>query len=291
MLFELSSKLDLELASCLVVFESTGIYSKKLLGYLLIYEIPCCEESSLQIHRSSGIKRGKDDQIDAATICMYAFMHQDQIRCGKMEDLKMDKLKTLLSRRDLLVNKKKAFLVSLKEYYDENDVELNQLLVEQNEQVIELFKEQIKVLESQIEAILQSETLLKNYRLIRSVPGIGLITSAYLIAYANNFTRFTNSRKFACYSGIAPFPNRSGSTKQGKNSVSHFANKKIKALLSNGILAAIKHDKEIKQYFERKRAEGKQLGTVLNAVKNKIIHRVFAVVKRQSPYVKLMQYA
>ncbi|MEE9374035.1 MAG: hypothetical protein V3V00_13370 [Saprospiraceae bacterium] len=65
------------------------------------------------------------------------------------------------------------------------------------------------------------------------------------------------------------------------------ANKTIKALLSNGINSAIQWDGEINKYYNRKIAEGKAKGIVLNAVKNKIVHRAFAVIKRQTPYVKL----
>ena len=69
------------------------------------------------------------------------------------------------------------------------------------------------------------------------------------------------------------------------------ANKKMKSLLSNCANVAIMHDKEIRAYYERKLAEGKEKGSVINAVKNKLVHRVFAVIKRQTPYVRLHNYA
>ncbi len=65
----------------------------------------------------------------------------------------------------------------------------------------------------------------------------------------------------------------------------------MKSLLGMGSRAAIQYDPEIKLYYQRKINEGKEKGLVLNNVKNKIIQRVFAAVKRQSPYVKLMTYA
>ena len=64
----------------------------------------------------------------------------------------------------------------------------------------------------------------------------------------------------------------------------------IKALLSNGANAAVQYDKEIGTYYHRKRAEGKSYGNAINAVKNKLIHRVFAVIDRQTPFVPLMNY-
>ena len=44
-------------------------------------------------------------------------------------------------------------------------------------------------------------------------------------------------------------------------------------------MSAIQNDKEMKQYFERKVLEGKNKMSVINAVRNKLIHRVFAVVR------------
>ncbi|MFT6811185.1 MAG: transposase [Saprospiraceae bacterium] len=50
-------------------------------------------------------------------------------------------------------------------------------------------------------------------------------------------------------------------------------------------------DPDIANYYKRKTSEGKRAGIVLNAVKNKLIHRVFCVVQRKTPYVKLLSYA
>jgi len=55
--------------------------------------------------------------------------------------------------------------------------------------------------------------------------------------------------------------------------------KKIKSLLSNGVNAAIRYDKELMRYYERKMAEGKKFGVIVNNIKNKLIARVFAVIK------------
>ena len=125
----------------------------------------------------------------------------------------------------------------------------------------------------------------KNNELAQSVIGIGPIISAFLIAYTNNYKTFSNPRKFSSYIGIAPFENSSGKFK-GKNKTSHLANKKLKSLLSNAVPAALKYDVQIAKYKMRKLEENKEKGIIVNNIKNKILHRVFAVINRQSPYVK-----
>ena len=138
--------------------------------------------------------------------------------------------------------------------------------------------------------IIQSDPVMEmNDNLLQSITGIAHIIAAYLIATTNNFESFSNARKYASYCGIAPFENSSG-TKRGKSKVNPMANKKVKSLLSKGATAAKNHDPEISLYYKRKEAQGKPYGVIVNAIKNKMIHRAIAVIERQTPYVKRMTY-
>ncbi len=64
------------------------------------------------------------------------------------------------------------------------------------------------------------------------------------------------------------------------------ANKKLKCNLHMASLSAIKLDIDLKIYYERKVAEGKNKMSILNAVKNKLLARVVACVNNQREYVK-----
>jgi hypothetical protein len=66
--------------------------------------------------------------------------------------------------------------------------------------------------------------------------------------------------------------------------VSNFANKALKKLLHMASMAAISSDKQLKAFYERKVAEGKNKMLVLNAIRNKILHRLVAVIKRNTPF-------
>ena len=131
----------------------------------------------------------------------------------------------------------------------------------------------------------------QQYKLMVSIKGIGLIVAANLLVTTNCFTRFENSRKYACYSGIAPFTNQSGTSIKSKSRVSHYANKKMKSLLYLAASSAIQNDEEFKSYYQKRIEAGKSKMSTMNAVKNKIIARVFAVIKRGTPYVNLHSYA
>ncbi len=105
------------------------------------------------------------------------------------------------------------------------------------------------------------------------------------------FTKFNDSRKYACYCGTAPFKYSSGTSINGRTKVSQMANKKMKALFNLAALSAIQHDPELKLYFDNRMANGANGMSTINIIRNKIIHRVFAVVKRGTPYVVMAKYA
>jgi len=282
---------DVPFCEWFICFENTGVYSKPLLNWLISKDIACKEENAMKIARSLGLRRGKNDKVDSKDISRYAFEKRDSIQATILSKPLIISLRKLLSRRDLLVRQKQSLSVSLteqKSYIDEN---LYETLKQGDDILLKAYNNQIKIIEKLIQELIQSDPeVALNDQLAQSVIGIGKVTSAYIIAFTANYTTFKNARKFACYSGIAPFSNQSG-TKKGKTKVSHIANKKIKSILSNCIASAITHDPEISWYYNRKVGQGKEKGIVLNAVKNKLIHRVFSVVQRQTPYVKMMRYA
>lgn len=143
-------------------------------------------------------------------------------------------------------------------------------------------------IEDQMKDIIDGDDDLKKlYSLVTSIIGIGFVTAVNLLIYTNEFKLFSNYRKFACYSGVAPFEYRSGSSIRGRTKVNPMANKKMKRYLHMASLTCIKLDEGLKNYYERKVAEGKNKMSVLNAIRNKLIARVFAVVSRGSIYQKI----
>lgn len=288
---DLSYRTDVSFARWFVCFENTGSYSKELLHWLIEQMVPCLEEQAGNINRFLGRRRGKSDKIDSMEICRYAFEKRESLTVTKLDKPFVINIKTLLSRRDLLVKQRTALKISLKEQKSSMDKDLYEELEAQNRSIIKFYNDRIKELEDKIEEEINRDSrAAKNLRLLQSIVGIAKITSAYLISTTNNFESITESRKYASYCGIAPFPNGSGMRK-GKMKVNHMANKKVKSVLSNGVLTAIVYDPEISHYYKRKKEEGKPSGVIYNAIKNKLVHRAFAVIKRQTPFVKMMTYA
>ena len=145
----------------------------------------------------------------------------------------------------------------------------------------------LKKVNAQIQKIiLEDEVLKKLFALITSIDGVGPVTATEMIITTNEFKNFSNDSQYACYAGVAPFEHKSGTSIRGKTRVSHMANKTIKTILHMAALAAKLIPGEMKNYYERKLKEGKHKMTILNAIRNKLIKRIYAVVQRNQPYQK-----
>jgi hypothetical protein len=130
----------------------------------------------------------------------------------------------------------------------------------------------------------QDPIMKKQYELLLSIPRVGPVLAAYLLAATELFTRMWNGRQLACHAGVAPHEHTSGSSIRGRSRVSHHADKRLKSLLHMSALGMIQCDNELAVYYRRKLAEGKHPMSVLNAVRCKILLRVCAVIREGRPY-------
>jgi len=276
----------------LVAFEHTGLYSMPLAAYFHKKKYPYCMLSALEVKRSMGVTRGKNDKVDAARIAEHAYIRRDTLDQYSMPALEIFQLQKLLALRVQMVKDRAKYKGTLKEYKLFLKRKDNPVLFTAKENIIARLTTQINKLEIEIMAIINSEESMKDiFVLITSVKGIGMIVAANLIVTTNCFKAFDDSRKYACYAGIAPFEKQSGKSLHTRARVSQLANKKMKSLLNMAASSAILCDPELRLYYQRRVEAGKSKMSTLNIVRNKIVHRVFAVVKRGTPYVPLHLHA
>ena len=275
----------------LFIFENTGMYSHKLSVYLSDEALNFVIISGLELKRSMGITRGKEDQKDAKRIALYGYRLREELKPTKIPSKTLIILKNLMSLRDKLVKQRAGFKSSLKEQKRVYKVKENQELFDIQNRMINVFTKQVNIIDTRIkELIKENEELLKTYNLVTSVKGVGQQTALVILVYTDCFSKFENWRKFASYCGIAPFPYQSGTSVKGRTKVSHLANKKIKSIINMCAISSIQHNPEMKAYYQKRVAEGKNKMSVINIIRNKLIARVFAVVKRQTPYVDTMKF-
>ena len=269
-----------------LVIENTGIYHRLLWAF--------CNKIGLQIHIgnaahikwSFGIARGKNDVIDAIRLCKYACKESEELKMTKPLNPKLMQLKDLQTSRTRLLSQKNANQTYLKELNDINDKTTQKSLEQVYKTAIDGLEKSIDAVEKLIKELIKADdSLQKSYELLLSIPGIGNITALYLIVCTNNFAGNISGKQLASYAGVAPFGNTSGTSIKKREKVHKMANKELKKILHMGAMSVIHCNPEIKQYYERKTAEGKHPLCVINAVKNKLVLRAVAVIKSQKSFV------
>lgn len=271
-----------ELLACM---ENTGVYHRSLVVYLQSKEIFSWVETPVEIKWSMGLQRGKNDSVDAQRIAMYAFRNQDKAREYNALDKSLQKIADLMATRERLIKARKMLLVPVKEMLKSGLKEESKVMEKACSKSVSALEKEIEAIEIQLEKIIESENeLSENYKIVRSVRCVGLVCSLQLIIYTHNFTKFDNAKQIASYCGVAPFEYSSGTSVKGKTKVHNMANKTLKTSLHMCAVSSVRHNPEMKQYLQRKVAEGKNKMLILNAIRNKIIQRVFACVREKRLY-------
>jgi transposase len=276
----------------IVCMEHTGIYCYPLLDYLSKREIRVYVEPAIRIKKSQGLQRGKNDKIDSKRIAKYIHKNRGELRLWTPKREVILRLKALLVVRERLIKVKNQLEIPIKEGREFINPVVTTQATKLCKSSIQAIKNDIKKLDQEIADLAkQDATVSQQMKVATSVTGVGPIIAANMIVTTNEFKDISEHKKYACYAGIAPFEHTSGKRIRGKTRVSHMANKTIKCLLYLGARSAIRHCPEIKQYYERKCAEGKPKMSVLNAVCNKLISRVFMCINNNRLYEKNYQRA
>ena len=267
--------------------ENTGGYSKALCNYLYGSGYDMWLENALSIKRSSALQRNKSDKADSNIIAEYAMRNYDQMRLYKPLGKNLERLREVFLYRHNLVKLKASMTMRKGEKkLTQEKSDISRFMAMSSKHLISEFNKKIAECDMRIEKIIsEDEELRRNFEIITSVPGVGMQNAVCLMVYTDNFNRFDyNSRKIACYYGVAPFGRQSGTSVNTPPHVSPFANKLIKTLLSQAALASIRFCPHLAMYYHRLVETGKKSPVALNNLKNKMLHIITAMVRKGEKY-------
>jgi transposase len=270
----------------LVCLEHTGMYGKVIIQYLLSKEFNLWVEMSLKIIQSIGLQRGRNDKIDAERIAFYAMKNHEEAKFYEAPREQVEKIRKLIALREHLVVTKATLIKNTKESKN-FEPKLSKLLDKYSKSTIKGIETDLKNIENELDNIIKADKNLSNlFEKITSVTGVGKVTALFLICYTNEFKLYYTPRQIACYCGVVPFEHTSGKSVRAKPRVHYMANKKLKKQLHMCAISSIRAEGELKEYFERKVAEGKNKMLVINNVRNKLIHRICSCVNNNKLYEK-----
>ncbi len=287
--WSLKQKINLE--ETLFCFEHTGWYCLMLSYFLFENKYRYCCINAIEIKRSMGLKRGKSDKADAWEIANYSWLRRDELTPSTPPAKELIELQRMMSLREQLVKQQTAsknLFKGMGEIVEDELNDISMVLIKEN---ISHFENQISAIEKAMnELIKQDETMINNYKLSKTVKGVGMVLAIQMLLHTHNYTRFESSRQFSAYCGLVPYPHQSGTSINGRNKIHPISDRKMKSLLSMSAISAIQHDKELKLYYQKRVEEGKPKMVVLNIIRNKIVSRVFATVNRGTPYVEMNKF-
>lgn len=277
--------LNIDAHQLLICCENTGIYTHPLMEACLSLNLFLWVENAVKIKHAASDLRGKTDRKDARRIAEYACRYQDKAKPYQKPSEVVRKLKDLTKVRETLLGQQNAIKNQLREAKTHNQ-ELFRTLDKSYKKVLVQLEKSIQDADQQLKELAkQDEKINQNILLLTSIKGVGLLTALGFIIYTDNFTTHLTAKHLACYAGVVPFANESGTIVK-RARISHMSNQRLKKLLHTAAMCAIRVNTELKDYYQRKTQDGKNKMSSLNAVRNKLVHRMFAVIARQTPYIE-----
>jgi len=281
----LRKKHQIVISQSVFCMEHTGIYNAHLLTVLQQAKAAIWLEDATHIKWSGGLQRGKNDQIDAQRIAQFAYKNREEVKLWTPPRAVVEQLAALASLRQRLVAAKMQLQTPLQEAHGLVDQAIQNKVGQHYQKTLTALDKDLAQVEASIQALIDADEHLNQlFGKITSVPGIGKVTATEMLITTNEFKEFASAKQYACYGGIVPFEHTSGSSIRAKSRLSQKANKAIKKLLHLAVMSAIRAKGKLRDYYLRKVAEGKNKMSVLNAVRNKLVHVIFALVKKHQKY-------
>lgn len=266
------------------VMEASGVYYENLAYHL--------NEKGLNVHVALANKvksyiktldnKSKNDELDSMAIAQYGL--EKQLSKWIPPSSEMKELKEL--SRELSALKDMRTAAKNQSHAKDKAHETNNSSIKRTTELIKYLNKQIKKVEKDIlEAVKGNPEIKKFIEDVTILKGVGFQTVVMIIAETNGFEGILNRRQITSYVGLDVKENQSGK-KAGKPSISKHGNKYIRKGLYMPALSCKKHDKKMKDLYERvcERHGYKNKKIAIVAVMRKIIHIIYALWKNRTKY-------
>jgi transposase len=261
--------------SCLVVLEATGGYQRAVVAELVTAGHQVAVVNPRQVRdfaRGLGIL-AKTDQLDAEVIARFGQQAQPRA-LEKTSDIQQE-LQQLVTRRRQLIDLRTAETNRL-------EAATTKSVIKSLRSMIEQLQKKIRQVEKEITKLVESdEQLLCQAALMDSVPGVGAITAATLIAELPELGRL-NRQEIAALAGLAPF-NRDSGKFHGRRSI-WGGRAAVRSVLYMAALTARRCNPVIQAFAKRLEQAGKPFRVVLTACMRKLLVILNTIVKNNSAW-------
>jgi len=285
MLISWLKKNNISKANSVICMEATGVYSKAIAHCLASSGFNVCVEPPLKVKRAFDPVGHKTDAVDSKQIAEYAYRYRDELRPWKPKDEIIEKVKQLLSARERFT-KQSAAIQNASKAYEKEPIKVP-LIVKSHKQALKQLKKHITDIDKELDKYMhQNPTIFQNTNILKSIPGCGMLLSANLMAITGNFEDIKDHKHLSAFIGIVPYQHQSGTSVHRKPRIRPFGPQATRKLLRLAAQSVATHNKEFRQYYLRKQAEGKAKALVLNNIANKLIKIACAMIRENKSYIK-----
>ncbi len=266
-----------------VTMEATGVYYEGLTYFLDDYDIyvsVVLPNKAKFYAKSLGLK-SKTDKIDAQMLGQMGL--ERDLPKWKAISSQMHTLKQLCRERVNIIEDKTALgnqLHALKASHQADDARIERL----NER-IDLCKKQLKAVETEIKILVKNDDKLsKHVDNISKVKGLGIITIATIFAETDGFNLIGSRKQLVSYAGYDVVQRQSGTSINGKTRISKKGNRFIRRALHFPAMVAVRHDKQINQFYQRTFEKSYIKMKAYVAVQRKLLLLIYALFKKNEAY-------
>lgn len=261
-----------------VASEATAEYHRTLALACLKHKIPFRLLNPIitkQFTRAT-IRKRKTDISDALIIAKLAITGEGTMVTEKSFDIAKSytrtaaKLVHVESKLHLIATRLKNIAPKDKDSFDSLEKCISQL------------KSSVLVLRKQAVAMANKQEV----EFLQTIPGIGLTIATILVSEIGNVKAFKSAKALVAFAGIDPKVKQSGKGLKHNTRLTKRGSPYLRQALFQAAAVARQHDKELKEYYEKKRLEGRRYKEATVATSRKLLYRVYAVLKRQSPYTR-----
>lgn len=151
--------------------------------------------------------------------------------------------------------------------------------------IIESLSEEIKLIKSEIcNHISKYEDLRNKKKLLETIPGIGELTIARILAFMGNVEEFRNAKQYAAFVGLNPKQYQSGSSVRGRTRLSKTGDSSLRKAFYMPAIVAKRYNPIIHAFCQRLKRAGKSDMLIIGAAMRKLVHLIYGVLKSGKPF-------
>jgi transposase len=266
----------------LVVMEATGSYWVALAVYLYAaaYQVVVVNPAHIHNYAKSLPRRSKTDALDARVL--WQFATERVMQPWTPPPLVYHELRQRLVARDAVAemrqqarNQRHALqqwpiiVDAVIAHFDAIEAELDGRLAQ---------------LDADIGTLLRDGTWAESAGLLQSIPGIGPVTTAWLLVATMNFQLCATPATAVAFAGLAPLQHESGTSIRSRPYLPRGGHARLRRALYLASLSAARHNPRLKFFYDRLRAAGKPPRVARCATARKLLHIAWAVVTKRQPF-------